>query len=66
MKLLIKSRKLKESQKYIHRRVQLEIRLKNLYINKQAGELNTGLGDANGGIKEINEGLTDAKDKSFK
>lgn len=38
-------------------------KIKELYINKQAGELNTGLGDANGGIKEINEGLTDAKDK---
>lgn len=38
-------------------------RIKELYINKQAGELNTGLGDANGGIKDINEGLTAAKDK---
>ena len=38
-------------------------RIKELYINKQAGELNTGLGDANGGIKEINDGLTTAKDK---
>ncbi|HDR8172520.1 TPA: MMPL family transporter [Bacillus thuringiensis] len=38
-------------------------RIKELYINKQAGELNTGLGDANGGIKEINDGLTDAKNK---
>ncbi|WP_142322827.1 MMPL family transporter [Bacillus paramycoides] len=38
-------------------------KIKELYINKQAGELNTGLGDANGGIKEINDGLTDAKDK---
>ncbi|MDZ4417118.1 MMPL family transporter [Bacillus cereus] len=38
-------------------------KIKELYLNKQAGELNTGLGDANGGIKEINDGLTDAKDK---
>ncbi|EJS58137.1 MULTISPECIES: MMPL family transporter [Bacillus] len=38
-------------------------RIKELYINKQAGELNTGLGDANGGIKDINDGLTAAKDK---
>lgn len=38
-------------------------RIKELYINKQADELNTGLGDANGGIKEINDGLTTAKDK---
>ncbi|PEI74261.1 hypothetical protein CN572_28760 [Bacillus wiedmannii] len=38
-------------------------KIKELYINKQAGELNTGLGDANGGIKEINDGLTDAKNK---
>ncbi|WP_144469547.1 MMPL family transporter [Bacillus thuringiensis] len=38
-------------------------RIKELYINKQAGELNTGLGDANGGIKGINDGLTAAKDK---
>ncbi len=38
-------------------------RIKELYINKQAGELNTGLGDANGGIQEINDGLTTAKDK---
>ncbi|HDR8194498.1 MMPL family transporter [Bacillus thuringiensis] len=38
-------------------------RIKELYINKQAGELNTGLGDANGGIKDINYGLTAAKDK---
>ncbi|MEI4620392.1 MMPL family transporter [Bacillus pfraonensis] len=38
-------------------------KIKELYLNKQAGELNTGIGDANGGIKEINDGLTDAKDK---
>ncbi|PGX13058.1 MMPL family transporter [Bacillus sp. AFS033286] len=38
-------------------------KIKELYINKQAGELNTGLGDANGGLKEINDGLTDAKNK---
>ncbi|WP_368907323.1 MMPL family transporter, partial [Bacillus wiedmannii] len=38
-------------------------KIKELYINKQAGELNTGLGDADGGIKEINDGLTDAKNK---
>ncbi|MDF9465664.1 MMPL family transporter [Bacillus sp. FSL K6-0273] len=38
-------------------------RIKELYINKQAGKLNTGLGDANGGIKDINDGLTAAKDK---
>ncbi|WP_433774151.1 MMPL family transporter [Bacillus wiedmannii] len=38
-------------------------KIKELYINKQAGELNTGIGDANGGIKEINDGLTDAKEK---
>ncbi|AZV66807.1 MMPL family transporter [Bacillus cereus] len=38
-------------------------RIKELYINKQAGELNTGLGDANGGIKDINDELTAAKDK---
>ncbi|PHB58307.1 hypothetical protein COE92_03400 [Bacillus wiedmannii] len=38
-------------------------KIKELYINKQAGELNTGLGDANGGIKEINDGLTDTKNK---
>ncbi|MDF9527910.1 MULTISPECIES: MMPL family transporter [Bacillus cereus group] len=38
-------------------------KIKELYLNKQAGELNTGLGDANGGIKEINDGLTDAKNK---
>lgn len=38
-------------------------RIKELYLNKQAGELNTGLGDADGGIKEINDGLTDAKNK---
>lgn len=36
-------------------------KIKELYLNKQAGELNTGLGDADGGIKEINDGLTDAK-----
>lgn len=38
-------------------------KIKELYLNKQAGELNTGLGDADGGIKEINDGLTDAKNK---
>ncbi|MDA1761757.1 MMPL family transporter [Bacillus thuringiensis] len=38
-------------------------KIKELYLNKQAGELNTGLGGANGGIKEINDGLTDAKNK---
>ncbi|HDR7794448.1 TPA: MMPL family transporter [Bacillus luti] len=38
-------------------------KIKELYINKQAGELHTGLGDANGGLKEINNGLTDAKNK---
>ncbi|WP_420974560.1 MMPL family transporter [Bacillus thuringiensis] len=38
-------------------------KIKELYLNKQAGELNTGLGDADGGIKEIDDGLTDAKNK---
>ena len=37
-------------------------KIKELYLNKQAGELNTGLGDADGGM-EINDGLTDAKIK---
>ncbi|MGG5254686.1 MMPL family transporter [Neobacillus sp. SM06] len=35
-------------------------KLKELYINKQANELNTGLGDANNGIGKINQGLSSA------
>lgn len=38
-------------------------KMKELYINDQANELQTGLGDANKGIGEINEGLTSAKDQ---
>jgi len=38
-------------------------KIKELYLNKQASELNTGLGNANSGIKEINEGMNSSKEK---
>jgi RND superfamily putative drug exporter len=38
-------------------------KIKELYINDQANELNKGLGDANNGIGEINEGLSSAKEQ---
>lgn len=38
-------------------------KLKDLYINDQTGELNTGLGEANEGVSDINEGLTKAGDE---
>ncbi len=38
-------------------------KIKELYINDQASELNEGLGDANSGIGEINDGLTSAKNQ---
>jgi RND superfamily putative drug exporter len=37
--------------------------IKELYINDQTKELNTGLGDANKGIGEINFGLSSAKNQ---
>ncbi|RBW68396.1 MMPL family transporter [Bacillus taeanensis] len=38
-------------------------KIKELYINDQANELNKGLGDANNGIGEINEGLSSAENQ---
>ncbi|MEK4971294.1 MMPL family transporter [Niallia sp. FSL R7-0648] len=38
-------------------------KIKGLYINDQADDLNQGLGDANSGIEEINEGLSTAEDQ---
>ncbi|WP_107839422.1 MMPL family transporter [Metasolibacillus meyeri] len=38
-------------------------KIKELYMNDQANELNTGLGDADSGIGTITEGLTSAKEQ---
>lgn len=38
-------------------------KIKELYINKQAGQINTGLGSANKGIGQINKGLSSANNQ---
>ncbi|KAB8129914.1 MMPL family transporter [Gracilibacillus oryzae] len=38
-------------------------KIEELYIDEQAGELGTGINDANSGIGEVNDGLTAAQDQ---